>query len=308
MNLFASILTYTAPSANYRGESPDNRSVIQKITKGRHEYAIVSPEAMRNALRETLKKLGLPCNRERLSDEEQLAVKFQSYPDETQFADDFFMGWMIAASKADREKIKKEIVDSKRNADKFSFKRDSVLRMNMAVALEPYRHDSVFTQSPSQVDSPWKNADNSQLLHRETTVTAFQYPLALNLNDCAEKPEWTRVLLQAVGELNEVAGNHARSYFEMAPASIVIRLTNRLAAGFDTYGYSIADNGTHHFTEITAGIEKGDYPGSEFFIGGKIIKDMPEADVKMLKNAGVTCDRSAQTVLEKVADAAFPKQ
>lgn len=308
MNLFASILTYTAPSANYRGESPDNRAVIQKITKGRHEHAIVSPEAMRNALREMLKKLGLPCNRERLGDEEQLAVKFQSYPDETQFADDFFMGWMIAASKADREKIKKEIADSKRDADKFSFKRDSVLRMNMAVALEPYRHDSVFTQSPSQVDSPWKNADNSQLLHRETTVTAFQYPLALNLDDCAQKPEWTRVLLQAIGELNEVAGNHARSYFEMAPASIVIRLTNRLAAGFDTYGFSIADNGSHNFTEITDGIEKGDYPGSEFFIGGKIIKDMPEAEVDKLKNAGVTCGRSAQAILNKVADAAFPKQ
>jgi len=35
MNLFATVLTYAAPSANYRGESPENRSVIQKITKGR---------------------------------------------------------------------------------------------------------------------------------------------------------------------------------------------------------------------------------------------------------------------------------
>ena len=81
MNLFGTVLTYTAPSANYRGESAQNRSVIQKITRGRFEYAIISPESMRNALRETLRNLGLPCNRERLDDEEQLAVKFQDYPD-----------------------------------------------------------------------------------------------------------------------------------------------------------------------------------------------------------------------------------
>ena len=55
MNLFGTVLTYTAPSANYRGESAENRAVIQKITKGRFEYPIISPEAMRNALRENLK-------------------------------------------------------------------------------------------------------------------------------------------------------------------------------------------------------------------------------------------------------------
>ena len=60
MNLFATVLTYPAPSANYRGESEENRSVIQKITYGRFEYPIISPEAMRNALRETLASYGLP--------------------------------------------------------------------------------------------------------------------------------------------------------------------------------------------------------------------------------------------------------
>jgi len=39
-------LTYGAPSANYRGESAENRAVIQKISIGRFEYAIISPEAI----------------------------------------------------------------------------------------------------------------------------------------------------------------------------------------------------------------------------------------------------------------------
>src|SRR5436853_486048 len=51
-NLFGTVLTYAAPSSNYRGESEENRTMLQKISKGGKEYSIVSPEAMRNALRE----------------------------------------------------------------------------------------------------------------------------------------------------------------------------------------------------------------------------------------------------------------
>ena len=304
MNLFGTVLTNVAPSANYRGESAENRAVIQKISIGRFEYAIISPEAMRNALRETFKKLGLACNRERLNDEDQLAVKFLDYPDPEKYVDDFFMGWLIAAGKSDREKIKKEITEKGRNPEKFTFKRDSVLRMNMALALEPYRHNSVFTQSPQNVDSPWKNAENSQLLHRETVHTAYQYPFALNLNDCKVKPEWTKTLLKSIGQLNNVAGNHARSYFEMSPASVLVRLTSQLVAGYDNYGFEIKD-GKHLFPEVIEGILKGDYPASEFYIGGRIIKDMDDSTLTALKNSGMNMDRNPQNLLTTVAEKAF---
>src|ERR1700741_1395886 len=110
MNLFATVLTYPAPSANYRGESELNRTVIQKVTDGRFDYPIISPEAMRNALREMLaNKYELPCNRERLHDEDQLAVRFADYPDPDKYADDYLFGYLVAASGKDREKIRKEI-------------------------------------------------------------------------------------------------------------------------------------------------------------------------------------------------------
>lgn len=308
MNLFASVLSNAAPSANYRGESAENRAVIQKITRGRFDYAIISPESMRNALREALRNLGLPCNRERLDDEEQLAVKFSTYPDADRWADDFFMGWMVAASGKDRKKHLDEIAKDKERKSKFSFKRDSVLRMNMAVALEPYRHNTVFTQSPQNVDSPWKNAENSQLLHRETVFTAYQYPFALNLDDCRAHPDWTITLLKAIGQLNEVAGNHARSYFEMAPASIVVRLTPRLAAGFDTYGFKTGDrDGCHLFPEVVEGLLAGDFPGEEFFLGGRLVKDLDEAAAAALREKKVTLERSAQRLLELAGEKAFPK-
>lgn len=308
MNLFATVLTYPAPSANYRGESEENRSVIQKVTQGRFEYAIISPEAMRNALREILAGYALPCNRERLDNEDQLAVKFKEYPFAEKFVDDFFFGYLLALKDADRKKA--EEVRGKG----YKIKRDSILRMNLAKALEPYRYDSIFTQSPLNIDSPWKNAEQSALLHRETTVSAFQYPFAINLNDCKLTEEknknWLLHLLKAISELNGVAGNHARSYFEMAPASIVIRLSNSLVAGYDTYGFR--PDGT--YPEVIDGILKEDYPGEEFYIGGRIVKDMAgktiadENDEKKtvelltaLQNRGVKHFRMAAQALDAVA-------
>jgi len=311
MNLFATVLTYAAPSANYRGESELNRTVIQKITDGRFEYPIISPEAMRNALREILAhKYQLPCNRERLHDEDQLAVRFADYPDPEKYADDFLFGYLVAASGKDREKIRKEIAGArnKKSAEKFTFKRDSVLRMNLAKALEPYRFNAVFTQSPlSTKDSAYKNAEKSALLHRETAHTAFQYPLALCGDDCQAKPEWVKALLRAIGELSDVAGNHARSYFEMAPASIIVRLTPQLVAGYQTYGFRIEKRSDgqelHRFSEVIDGIlhkPKPDYPGSEFFLGGKIVKDMGPETEERLTSAGVTLDRDPRRLLDLV--------
>src|SRR6476646_440446 len=109
---------------------------------------------------------------------------------------------------ADRKQIPKEAVQARG----LVYKRDSVLRMNMAVALEPYRHDAVFTQSPLTMDSPWRNATTSSLLHRETSATAFQYPFALNLADFQFEKDgdtrklWFTSLLRAISELNDVAG------------------------------------------------------------------------------------------------------
>jgi CRISPR-associated protein Cst2 len=313
MNLFATVLTYPAPSANYRGESELNRTVIQKITDDRFDYPIISPEAMRNALRETLSnKYNLPCNRERLHDEDQLAVRFADYPNPDQYADDFLFGYLVAASGKDRERIRKEIADkrTKKAAEAFTFKRDSVLRMNLAKALEPYRFNAVFTQSPlSAKDSAYKNSAKSALLHRETSHTAFQYPFALNGNDCSAKPDWVKALLKAIGELSDVAGNHARSYYEMAPASIVVRLTPQLVAGYQTYGFRVerkpSDNQEqiHHLPEVIDGIlhDPPDYPGNEFYIGGKIVKGMPTDQAEKLAKRGVTLDRDPRKLLDTVA-------
>ncbi len=312
MNLFATVLTYPAPSANYRGESELNRTVIQKVTDGKFDYPIFSPESMRNALREILIQYGLPSNRERLHDEEQLAVKFKDLPNPDAYADDYFFGYLVAAGAADRKKHLATITEKrgKESAKSFTFKRDSVLRMNLAKALDPYRHNAIFTQSPlAAQDSAYQNSTSSALLHRETVVSGFQYPFALALGDCKPQPAWTKKLLQAIGELNGVAGNHARSYFEMAPASIIVRLTKQLVAGYQTYGFRTVKKPDgdefHLFPELIDGFQHQptpDYPGNEFYIGGKIVKDMADDQIKNLTDLGVTLDRDPRRLLATVAD------
>jgi CRISPR-associated protein Cst2 len=284
-NLFCTVLTYAAPSSNYRGESEENRTIIQKVTKEDHEYAVISPEAMRNALREILALRELPMNRRRLLEEDQLAVEFKDYPDAETYADDFLFGYLVADNK-EMKKLKR------------SAKRDSVLRMNMAMALQPYRFDATFHQSPLNAgDSKWKNATTSALLHREVSHTAFQYPFALNLEDCKDKKPWAKALLAAIAELSNVAGGHARSYFEMSPRSIVARLTASLVGGFDTYGF----DRTGHFPELSR-INANDLPGTEFVVAGALARELAAAEKERLTSLGVRFFDNAQAGLTQLAN------
>lgn len=293
LNLFATVLTHAAPSGNYRGESEENRTVLQKISKQGQKYAVISPESMRNALRETLILLGQPHNRTRLHNEDQLAVEFKEYPNPQKYADDFLLGYMVAQTN-DVKEMKKLSLPAKR---------DSIFRCNMAVALSPYKYDSVFHQSPLNAgNSPWRNATTSALLHREVTHTAFQYPFALSQRDCLEKPEWVRALLQAIAQLNGVAGGHARAYYEFAPRSVVARLTPKLVAGYKTYGFE--EDGS--FPELNRlgkrDNEDCDLPGDEFWIGGEIVRQMDENDFSRLTNAGVHLFKNPEHLFYAIAN------
>jgi len=168
----------------------------------------------------------------------------------------------------------------------------------MALALTPYRFDATFHQSPLNAGvSPWKNSPKSALLHREISHTAYQYPFALAYNDCTEKPDWVKALLNAISELSDVAGGHARSYYEMAPKSIVARLTSCLVAGFNTYGF----DETGDFAELSR-LNSDDLPADEFWIGGEIVRNMKAEERKRLKDAGAKVYENPQKLLADLAN------
>jgi CRISPR-associated protein Cst2 len=116
-------------------------------------------------------------------------------------------------------------------------------------------------------------------------------------------PAWTRKLLEAIGQLSDVAGGHARSYFEMAPRSLVARLTPSLVAGYDTYGFDEAGD----FTELGR-ILSGDLPASEFWLGGEIVRRMSSETRATFANAGAHLEDNPQRLLAVLADAALAER
>jgi CRISPR-associated protein Cst2 len=295
LNLFATALTHAAPSCNCRGETEENRVVLQKIRKDGQVYTVISPEAMRSALRETLRVYGLPMNRRRVRCEEQLGVEFQDYPDPARFADDFLFGFMVA----DRDAL---AAHPGRPS-----KRDSLLRMNFARACSPFPFDATCHQAPrGGPGNPLGLAAKARMFYREVVDTAYQFPFALALADCAETPagpEWTRALLRAIGELSRVAGGQSRSYFEMAPCSLLARLTPGLCAGFDTYGFD-PDGG---FPDL-ARLNPADLPGHEFWIGGALVRGLPPRERERLLGQGARLFDNPQVLLEELGQTAFGDQ
>ena len=307
LNLFATVLTHAAPSSNYRGESEQNRTVLQKIARGDDQFAIISADSIRNAMRETLAVLGQPCNRERVYDAGQLAVAFIELPNPDKYIDDWAFGYMVAKEREYGDKMSHPA------------KRDSLIRLNTAVALQPYRFEASLHQSPDNVERKprtkvfWRNSNKkdkenseqdgkgSSILFREASYTAYQYPFALAGRDCKEKTDWTKALLRSISELNGVAGAHARSYFEFAPRSIVVRLTPKLVAGFDTYGF---DKGGS-WKELDR-LQEDDLPANEFWFGGAIVRDMKlkyPNRVKALETAGAKLYANPDNLFNALADA-----
>ena len=66
----------------------------------------------------------------------------------------------------------------------------------------------------------------------------------------------------------------------MAPASIVVRLTSAIVAGYDTYGFD--EDGK--FKELNR-INENDLPADEFWLGGEIVRKMDESQKAKINGA-----------------------
>ena len=87
----------------------------------------------------------------------------------------------------------------------------------------------------------------------------------------------------------------------MAPASIIVRLTKQLVAGFNTYCFKSEGK----VPDIIEDILRGDcgYPGEEFYIGGEIFKrGLPKEKFEQLEKQGVTLDPDPRRLLLTVTD------
>ncbi len=181
---------------------PHRRERIKPCTSsendraGRKPYAYFSSPSLRNGFRETARKAGSETEPKQGARCQSAHSKMADYPNPEVYFDDFVFGYFIAARNNDRMRMLAEITERRGRADGFSFKRSSVLRMNYATALSPYRFDSSLSQSPYQ-EGPWRNDETSSMLYREVSLSAFQYPFSLDIEPflTAKKHDWGRKTL-----------------------------------------------------------------------------------------------------------------
>lgn len=241
---------------------------------------------------------------------DQITVEFRDLPNRNKFADDLLFGFLMI----DKDK-KAALLERGGEKQGDSILR---VNYAVSLDPFPRYNFHTMHQSPlASTDSAYKNAEKSALIEREVHVTAFQYPFGLNLNDLRhirgweevkgvderkgkkedaqkwksrtweelddsqkkERKRWVAVLLRAIGELNGVAGNHARTMYPFAPVSIVMRLTHRRAPEFDIYGFKPTRGGRDEsrdesHKELIEALKNGEFPDpGEFYIGGRIVKD-----------------------------------
>ncbi len=284
LNLFATILTYAAPSANHHNKGDDTNKILQTISKQGRDYPVISPYAIRDALRRILFEEGLPCNRTRAKAAGAPMVEYKAFPNAEEYADDFLFGFCVTDKIAIAEN------------PKLPPKRDSIFRNNLAVGLSSSINIHL-QQAPRNTEkSPWNNISETTLLYRQVSYTAYQYPFALSRSDCISKPEWTKTLIKAIGELSEVAGGNSVSYIQMAPRSIIARLTSCRVPGYDTYGF----NEEGEFKELDRLLDN-ELPGGEFWLGGEIVRQMPEEIKQKLEDNKVTLKNNPENLLEEIS-------
>jgi CRISPR-associated protein Cst2 len=318
--LHINAMTGPGLASNYYGDGAANRQVLQKVTKDGQFYPTVGSGAIRAALREMLADYDVPLNRSRLPTtltNTQISVSFKDIPQPDKYADDFIFGYMLALKNTSF--LDEALKAKKIQIAEYQTKRDSVLQVNTAVALNPYAFDVFLRQSSQVGQAPWVKAKkagaskpdekenseetgrfNSALFNPEVVYTAFQYPIALDLSEAANNPtwkRWLRTLVVCIAQMNGVGGNHTRSLYNFEPRSVVVRLTRRLAPGYDLYGFK--EDGT--FPSAVEPLAAGHMPGNEFYLGGHIIETLTPDQRQKLEDNKVHLLPTAEAALMAAA-------
>ncbi|MCL6436438.1 MAG: type I-B CRISPR-associated protein Cas7/Cst2/DevR [Leptolyngbyaceae cyanobacterium HOT.MB2.61] len=246
-HLFATIVTATAVAANNRGEGDGSTlSTLQKITRGNDQYTTISAEAIRWGLREYLQNTHPEeTNRTFDPDKDQYNFKNESF-NAKDFIDDDLFGFMDAKKGSDNKDA--------------TTKRRGALEVSRAISLDPYWGDIAFG---SKGGTKGKTSIHSTEVH----CTAYQYTIALTPESLQDASR-AAVVLDAIGAVRHVGGNHARFLYDFRPESIVIRVTEDpcpwIMDVFKRMGETVG------CPKLLRLVEVGDIAASELIVAGEI--------------------------------------
>lgn len=270
-HLFATIVTATAVAANNRGEGDGSTlATLQKITRGNDQYTTISAEAIRWGMREYFQNNNESAtNRTFNPDTDKYSFKNERFSAKDYIDDDLF-GYMDAKKGSNNEDA--------------TTKRRGALEISRAISLDPYWGDTAFG---SKGGEKGKTSIHSTEVH----CTAYQYTIALTPDSLKDSTR-AALVLDAIGAVRHVGGNHARFLYDFRPESIVIRITEDpspwIMDSFKRMGDGI---GCPRLLRL---VEVGDVEANELVIGGEIA-DTPYGE--QLKELGVKVCRGVKEAI-----------
>jgi CRISPR-associated protein Cst2 len=268
--LYGTVLTGVSVAANNRGDNIGNTTTLQKVFLRDQLHTSVSAEAIRFAIRYRFQLEGLPVNRqfdgERLVYEDEKRAYWKG--EGTPYIDDDLMGFMdaAAAKQEQEEETESEESTGKQPAKKAKGKttrRQSPLAIARAVSLRPYRGELSFNAVSGE-----KEKGKLSLYSAEMHTTEYQYSFGLNLGDVLSKAN-IRHLIDAIVDLPQVAGNHARFAYDFSPASLVLRLTSSHSPRIQQIFEYDEATASYRLDKLIQQARSGDIPASEIMIGGE---------------------------------------
>jgi len=271
IHLFATVVTATAVAANNRGEGDGSTlSTLQKITRGNDQYTTVSAEAIRWGLREYLQNLNSDnVNRTFDPDRDVYNLKNERFSAKD-FIDDDLFGYMDAKKGKDNEDA--------------TTKRRGALEVSRAISLDPFWGDIAFG---SKGGAKGKTSIHSSEVH----CTAYQYTIALT-PETLKDPKRATLMLDAIGAVRHVGGNHARFLYDFRPESIVIRVTQDSSPWIMDSFKRMGD--TVGCPKLMRLVEVGDVAANELIVAGEIADTLYG---EKLSKLGVTVVRGVKEAI-----------
>ena len=289
LHVFANVITPFGTAANNRGENEGNTTTLQKIVWKGMPHTSVSAEAIRYAIRKCLQESGEELNRfwkdeEGILDWRNVDDPFDDFRSgKKSYIDDDLLGFMAA-----------DAADEEAGETKGSAKvRRASMELTRAISITPWAGEHVFNAASPNATPKAAKGDSKNPVPYSAEVHATRYQFGLAMTPERLKSAARAIAgLNAVCNLSNVGGNHARFKYDFSPEAVVIRVTQdpapRMLYCFDAVKEG-ADVGS---VSLVNRITLGDIEADELFVGcanpdSLFVKQMKDAGLREARITGV---------------------
>ncbi|WP_066378014.1 type I-B CRISPR-associated protein Cas7/Cst2/DevR [Anabaena sp. CA = ATCC 33047] len=313
-HLFGNILTTYGTAANNRGENEGNTTTLQKLIWKGEVHSTVSSEAIRWALRYHWQNAGYPVNRRWDENAQPVADHIWEDPnfDDIRFIDDDVLGFMqaeaakVEAADESEVEIQNSTQDENQTTSQGEEKKTSqrkrkqrpkgrisarrgVLEVTRAVSTIPYAGDITFNSMSGK-------KGRTSLYATEVHATRYQYGFALTPNRLKDKSR-IHAVLDGLISIGDVAGNHARFFYDFSPDSIILRWTHDFSPRL-LYCFEEDELRNISTPDLVRRVEAGDIDPKELWIGGAIASTLENLGANLFPGVKATVEALKQVIIE----------